>query len=140
MPSNRILVDSSYLFAFFDGENKRHEDALLVAKVFQGQFVVPYVVLTEVAYLFKREGGVPAVLKFLDGLSVMRPQLEIVTPADLTRSRDIMAQYADAKLDFVDCCIMALSERMNIVQVCTLDHRDFSIFRPKHVNHLELLP
>jgi len=51
-----------------------------------------------------------------------------------------MQQYASANLDFVDCCIMALSERLNIVQVGTLDRRDFSIFRPKHVDYLEILP
>jgi hypothetical protein len=85
-PSNKVLVDSGYLYAFFQEGDDNHERAVLVADVYSGQFVVPYVVLTEVAYLCKRDGGVPAVLKFLDGLTIMRPQLEIVTPADLTRS------------------------------------------------------
>lgn len=48
--------------------------------------------------------------------------------------------YQSARFDFVDCCIMALSERLNITQVCTLDRRDFSIFRPGHCPFLELLP
>jgi hypothetical protein len=51
-----------------------------------------------------------------------------------------MTQYADANLDFVDCCIMALSERLQVRQICTLDRRDFSIFRPTHCDYLELLP
>jgi uncharacterized protein len=140
MPLSKILVDSSYLYAFFDEKNEKHEDAVLVADLYQGQFVVPYVVLTEVAYLFNREGGVPAVLKFLDGLTTMQPQLETVLISDLIRAREIMAAYKDSKLDFVDCCIMALSERFNITQVCTFDHRDFNIFRPKHTSYLEILP
>lgn len=51
-----------------------------------------------------------------------------------------MQQYASANFDFVDCCIMALTERLNVTQVGILDRRDFSIFRPQHVNHLEILP
>jgi hypothetical protein len=35
---------------------------------------------------------------------------------------------------------MALSERLQITQVCTFDRRDFSIFRPTHYDYLELLP
>ena len=64
----------------------------------------------------------------------------LYSPHDLTRIGEIMTQYADANLDFVDCCIMTLSERLTITQICTLDHRDFSIFRPEHCNYLELLP
>jgi len=48
--------------------------------------------------------------------------------------------YADARLDFVDCCIMALTERLDIRRVATFDRRDFSIFRPNHGDYLELLP
>lgn len=65
---------------------------------------------------------------------------EILTSADFIRMREIMTDYRDAKFDFVDCSLMALSERLNITQICTLDKRDFSIFRPKHVPHLYLLP
>ncbi len=59
---------------------------------------------------------------------------------DLRRARQIMQQYEKADLDFVDCCIMALSERLKITSVYTFDRRDFVIFRPTHVDYLELLP
>jgi predicted nucleic acid-binding protein len=140
MPLSKILVDSSFLYAALDEQNVKHEDAILIADLYSGQFVVPYVVLTEVAYLCNREGGQPAVLRFVDRLTIMQPQLEIVSFDDLARVREIMATYADSRLDFVDCCIMALSERLNITQVCTFDHRDFNIFRPRHISHLEILP
>jgi predicted nucleic acid-binding protein len=51
-----------------------------------------------------------------------------------------MEQYADARLDFVDCCIMALAERLDINQICTFDRRDFVIFRIANGEALELLP
>ena len=52
----------------------------------------------------------------------------------------IMRQYASAAFDYTDAAIMALSERLNITQLYTFDHRDFRIFRPQHTAFLELLP
>lgn len=51
-----------------------------------------------------------------------------------------MRQYRDAGLDYTDTAIMALSERLNIKEVYTFDHRDFSVFRPKHCPALVMLP
>ena len=140
MPLDEILVDSGFLYALYDRDDEDNADASAVAELYSGKFIIPYVVLTEVAYLFRRAGDVRAVVRFLDALVKGNYQFEIVSPGDLTRARDIMVQYADAKLDFVDCCIMALSERLNITQVCTLDQRDFNIFRPKHCPYLEIMP
>ncbi|SRR5260221_2260743 len=52
----------------------------------------------------------------------------------------IMRTYASAELDFVDCAVMALAERLNIKQVLTYDRRDFGIVRPAHCEFLTLLP
>jgi predicted nucleic acid-binding protein len=97
-------------------------------------------VLTETAFLFRRAGGIPAQVAFLDAIVAARLDLIALELNDLARARDIMDFYQSARFDFVDCCIMALSERLNITQVCTLDRRDFSIFRPGHCPFLELLP
>lgn len=140
MPLSKILIDSSYLYALFDEKNERFDEAVLVATLYQGHFAIPYVILTEVAFLFNRQGGTPSVIKFLDALVIMQPQFESVLISDLVRAREILATFQPTRLDFVDCCIMALSERLNVTQVCTFDHRDFSIFRPTHVSHLEILP
>jgi uncharacterized protein len=140
MPMQKILVDSGFLYALYDRNDPDHEEAAAVADLYSGQFIIPYVVLTEAAYLFRRAGEARAVVRFLDALLQAKYEYEIVSPDDLSRARDIMAQYADARLDFVDCCIMALAERLNITQVCTFDHRDFEIFRPRHIATLDILP
>ncbi len=140
MPPRKILVDSSFLYALFDEDEVGHASAVIVAKLYQGRFVLPYVVLTETAYLFNRARGVPGVLKFLVELMKMDAQFEGILEVDLVRIHEIMSIYRDARLDFVDCCIMALAERLNIVEVCTFDQRDFTIFRPKHIQRLEILP
>ena len=137
---SKMLVDSSFLYPLFEENNRRHEAVITIAELYSAQMIVPYVVLTETAFLFRRAGGVPAVMGFIQALIASRVQFEIVTVDDLNRASEIMAAYPEAELDFVDCCIMALSERLNITEVCTLDRRDFSIFRPRHCAYLEILP
>jgi uncharacterized protein len=140
MPPNKILVDSSFLIAFYDRNAIQHANVKEIATLYRGQFLVPQVTLTEVVHLWKRAVGIHEAIQFLEEFNNSRPDLQDVTVPDLRRAKGIMPQYVDARLDFVDCCIMALSERLNITQVGTFDRRDFSIFRPKHIDYLELLP
>ncbi len=67
-------------------------------------------------------------------------EIQALTEPDMARMQQIMEQYQDASFDFTDSAIMALAERLNITRVCTFDRRDFSIFRPRHCDYLELLP
>lgn len=140
MPLSKLLVDSSFLIALYDQDSDVYREVKEIAKLYRGQFLVPQVVLTEVLYLLKRETGVEGTVTFLEEFSKSQPELQEKTVEDLRRVQAIIQQYASAKLDFVDCCIMALSERLNVTQVCTLDQRDFSIFRPEHCDYLEILP
>lgn len=140
MTQSKLLVDSGFLYALYDRGDKNNEAVSAVAELYAGELIVPYVVLTETAFLFRRAGEVPSVVRFLKALVKGHYQYEIVSPNDLTRAGNIMVQYVSANLDFVDCCIMALSERLKVTQVCTLDRRDFSIYRPPHCDYLELLP
>ena len=72
-------------------------------------------------------------------LTQSTPFLSLATD-DYTRAVEILSAYQDVPLDFVDCCITALTERMNITRICTFDRRDFMIIRPSHTDYFELLP
>jgi hypothetical protein len=134
------LIDSSFLYALYSSKDDSHAATMRIASDPQMIGVVPEVILPEVTFLFLREGGVKAVVEFLDQFAAANMSLQSINRTDIHRAKNIMATYLDARLDFVDCVIMALSERMNIDTVCTLDRRDFSIFRPVHCDYLSLLP
>jgi predicted nucleic acid-binding protein len=140
MVAHKVLVDSSFLYVLYNRNDPKHQAAQQVARVSAQVFVIPDVVLTEVAFLFRRAGGVMAVARFLDTLVRTNPQLEPVTAADLERARTVMMQYASANLDFVDCCIIALAERLGITELCNFARPDRSIARLKDGTFLELLP
>jgi uncharacterized protein len=114
MSPSKILVDSSFLIALYDRDADEYEACREIAKLYRGQFLLPQVALTEVIYLLKRDTGVRGAVSFFNEFNDSHPNLQDIIVEDLWRVKEIMQQYESAKLDFVDCCIMALSERLNI--------------------------
>lgn len=138
--NNKILIDTSFMVAVYYPEDKFHLSAMGFANQSIYAALFPEVALTETCFLLRRNAGLLSVQYFLDDLQAEETSIQSLTLLDIKRARDIMTEYATAKFDFVDCCLMALSERLNITRICTFDRRDFSIFRPKHCDYLELLP
>lgn len=137
---DELLIDSSFLYALFNQDDRNHARALQFASQNTANLYVPDVTLPEVTFLIARDGGVQSVAAFLAGFTGAGMKLLCLTGDDLSRAGTIMLDYQDARFDFVDCSIMAISERLKISRVCTFDRRDFSIFRPQHCDYLLLLP
>lgn len=137
---SRVLIDSSFLIALNCPQDKNHDCVRQLVEDDSRLRLIPDVALTEVAYMLRAQFGVSRVVSFLEALNAELARLEPVTLADVNRARQIMLMYADARLDLVDCCIVALAERLNIEHIRTLDRRDFSMIRPALVGFLQLLP
>ena len=101
---------------------------------------LPQSVLTESAYMITREEGDRTTAEWLKGLRFSKYQVIALEDNDIERAADLLKQYADAELDFVDATIIAIAERLNITTVLTIDRRDFSMIRPSHATHFDLLP
>lgn len=138
---NQILMDSSFVAALNNPKDKYHITARrFVAANGNNKYLLPDIVIPEVAFVLHRTGGALAVVHFLEDMVMSKTQLQSLMLVDIDRAREIKVAYPKAEFDVVDCCIMALSERLNIQQICTYDRRDFAIFRPTHCDYLELLP
>ena len=81
-----------------------------------------------------------AAADFVSTLANTELTLETPLSDDYLRAAEILRQYADARLDFVDALIVAQAERLNISRLLTLDRRDFNLIRPRHCLNFELLP
>lgn len=134
------ILDTSFLFALTDLSDRNHDRVLTIAQTINEPLVLPAVVLPEVCYLIASRLGHRAMRQFLSNLVANNVQLEPLTPDDLKRVNEILEQYADSQLDFVDAAIVTIAERINITRILTLDRRDFTLFRPKHCDYFELLP
>jgi len=135
-----LIADSNFVYALYNANDIHHQAGMSLLSQNTEVMLVPDVVLPEVSYLITRDIGHSGMRTFLEYFMQLDVQLEAVGMQDLARVRDIVSAYADARFDIVDCCILAIAERLNITRIATFDRRDFSIFRPQHCDFLELLP
>lgn len=135
-----FIADSNFVYALYNASDIHHRDAMSFLSQNTEVMLVPDVVLPEVSYLIARDIGHSGMQTFLERFMQLDVQLEAVGMEDLARVRDIVSAYADARFDIVDCCIMAIAERLDITRIATFDRRDFSIFQPRHCDFLKLLP
>ena len=135
-----VIVDSSFIYSLFSRKEPMHYSAVRFAISNTDKMLIPTVIFPEVSYLFVRDFGYGGIQVFLRSLQAIDAKFVDVAREDLSRIRQITETYASAEFDIVDCCIMALAERLQIRRIATFDRRDFSIFRPRHCDFLELLP
>jgi uncharacterized protein len=135
-----VLLDSGFLLASLNSSEAEHQATIEVLKGIREPIVLPIPAITEVAYLLARDIGSDAASDFISSLAATELILEAPLAEDYVRSAEILRQYADANLDFVDALIAATAERLNIKQLLTLDRRDFQLIRPNHCDSFELRP
>lgn len=59
---------------------------------------------------------------------------------DYRRCIDLIETYSDLGLGLVDASIVTAAERLGIATIATLNRRDFSVVRPRHLEAFELIP
>lgn len=134
------LIDSGFLYALVDERDLHSSPAKQIVGTLREEIVLPVPAITETAYFVSRNLGPEALAKFVKSIPNMGLILESPTIGDYLRSAEVLEKYNDANLDFVDACIVAIAERLNITKILTIDRRHFSIFRPKHCDAFEILP
>jgi uncharacterized protein len=133
------LADTSFVVAVSIATDRMHKACTAVYHQ-QQVIYLPQSTLAEVAYMLGREGGNSEVVEFLRRLPKSRFRLITLEPEDIARAAELLNQYADSRLDFVDASIVAIAERLQLTRILTLDSRDFTLVRPRHAEHFELLP
>jgi len=102
--------------------------------------IVPITVLPEVDYLVSRRMGTHVAASLMEHIATGELHVEQIMQADLLRSIELMRQYADNSIGFVDASIVAVAERLGIRKILTVDRRHFGQIRPLHAPALEILP
>ena len=133
------LLDTGVLLAAIAENDALHEICALALDE-EPDLLLPEVVLPELAYLLIRDMGYAPLVGFLRSVATGDLPTVSLKPTDFERAAELVEKYADAHIDFVDCAIVALAERLNITRVLTVDRRHFSLFRPRHCQTIEIVP
>lgn len=137
--NEKSLYDTGFLFAVFDVADAYHEECSAAFDI-ERNVLLPEVVIPESSYLILRSLGYAKLIKFLRAAGAGEFTFVRTEPRDLSRAAEILEKYADAKVDFVDCVIVAIAERLNIERISTVDRRHFNLFRPAHCEFFEIVP
>lgn len=135
-----ILVDTGPLVAAANLADTHHAASVAALAGARPPRLVPGLVIAEVSYLLARDAGSAVEAEFLRSFATGFLAIADLTVADLDRSAELVEQYADLHLGATDACLVALAERLGIVELATLDRRHFNIVRPRHVDALTLIP
>lgn len=134
------VVDTGVVLALATAGDPRHDDVSRVIASHVGGLILPDPVLFESAQLVGRRYGSRAEARLIRYLAVSAWRRVSVADADVDRVAELLDGYADANIGFIDAAIVAIAERLGSTRLYTLDRRDFSIIRPRHVAAFEILP
>ena len=134
-----MITDTGVVYASMDRADPSHRACVALLQQTGNPLLVPSPVLVELDWLGDAR-GVPVLDATLD--SVESGSIEVIdlSPADYTRIRELCRQYRDLGLGMVDASVVAVAERLGEETIATLDHRHFSVVRPRHVTAFTLVP
>jgi predicted nucleic acid-binding protein len=132
-----LVIDTGVLVAAVRRDEPEHEACRSLLAETTERRVVPAPVVVEVDYHLRGTAAWFALLHDVEqgGLTVADTH-----PGDYARVAALQEQYTDLRVGFVDCAVLAAVERLGEDKLATLDHRHFTVLRPRHVAALRLLP
>jgi predicted nucleic acid-binding protein len=121
----RVLIDTGPLIAWIDAADTHHAAVRELLDGFRGELVSTWPVLTETCHLLP-EHLVSPFLRWVGsgGLTVAE-----IPPAALLALADRMDKYSDLPMDLADASLIWLADTLGLLDVVTLDRRDFGIYR-----------
>lgn len=123
---NAALIDAGPLIAFYDAGDVWHAQTLKFFENYRGQLITSGAVITEVMWLLASDNRVQN--EFLNDLYQRLYTVEPFVPQDFEYIKSLNLQYRDMSADFADLSIVAISVRLGIKRVVSLDS-DFDIYK-----------
>jgi hypothetical protein len=135
----RALVDSGALVALVNRADRHHRHGAEWFRSFRGQMLTTEAVITETAYVLAASAEHQrAALAWVQRARNAR-LLQVFAVEDHAALARIMARYADLPCDYADATLIALAEASGVMQIATIDQRDFSVYRARGRKRFRIL-
>jgi predicted nucleic acid-binding protein len=129
-----IIVDAGPLIALFRARDRQHEVARAAIESNPALLLSTWPVLTEACHFLRQEGK-RALVAFIRRGAL---RLESLTRDDLPRLDELLARYE--QMDLADASLVILAEKTGVLEMLTLDKRDFETYRTRTGKRFKLLP
>jgi predicted nucleic acid-binding protein len=135
-----LLVDTNIFFAGADRRSARHGECASLLREHREELASSVPVIAETSWLILDRLGAGSRAEFLRTVSGGKLTAVELTATDRQRCVELVEGYADLRLDLMDASLIAIAERLGLTTIATLNHRDFTVVRPRHTEALELIP
>ena len=123
----QALLDTGPWVALIDKSETMHKKCFKWLQDFSGELYTTEAVLTEVMYLLNFSTA--AQLSALDFVIKGAVNLVPSTKYSLKKVQKLMDKYSDLPMDFADATLVTLAEETQLLNICTLDKKDFILYR-----------
>ena len=124
-----IVVDTSAIIALLDARDRNHDAVRRWLGGEERDLVTTPLVVAEVDHLVGARGGRAAQAAFREDL-VAGAYLVEWWPGAVAAAVPVAEAYADNDLGLTDASLVALADRVETVDIATLDERHFRAVRP----------
>jgi predicted nucleic acid-binding protein len=126
VPIKQALIDAGPLIAYYDAGDEWHATAKKFMENYRGQLITSEPIITEVMWNLKADYRVQN--EFLTDLLKETFTVEPLVLTDFKYLSDLNEKYSDLPGDFAYLSIVALSTRLKILDVASIDG-DFDLYR-----------
>jgi predicted nucleic acid-binding protein len=123
-----IVVDTSIIVAYMNAGDDHHEAVAGWLDDAEDDLATTPLIVAEADHLISARGG-PAALRALRADLVAGAYLVDWWPAAITSAVNVAERYADTGLGLADASLVALAERLDTINIATLDERHFRAVR-----------
>ncbi|MCL4446506.1 MAG: PIN domain-containing protein [Actinobacteria bacterium] len=135
-----VVVDTGVLLAAADRDDTDHLACAEVLRGHRGELWVPAPVVPECAWQIERNVGPAAEGAFVRHIASGQFKVVDLSTADYERCAELIETYADLGLGLVDASVVTVAENIGSRMLATLNRRDFTVIRPRHIDGFELIP
>jgi predicted nucleic acid-binding protein len=135
-----LILDSGVLIAALDRDDREHDRCRALIESVHEPLVIPGPTLPEVDYVLGEHVGPAPMIGLIGEIAAGAFAVADLDGDDYVRIAELLDRYADLEVGFVDAAILSITERLEEPKLATLDHRHFSVMRPRHVDALDLMP
>lgn len=132
------ILDAGPLLAAFDRSDSDHRASATVLLRRDLDFVVPALVVAEVAHFVGERLGQGQEAAFIRSLT--RFEIEAPTVGEWELIADLVTRYADFPLGAIDAATVVLADRLETDLIVTLDRRHFGAVQSPMGRRFRLLP
>ncbi len=132
------ILDASVLYAVVDADDDDHDRCREVLERADLEFIIPSLVVAEVAYLVGKRLGPTIEAAFVRSLRDY--EVEAPQPDDWASIADMVDRYSNFPLGSADASVAVLADRLGTDLIATLDRRHFRALRSSHGTAYRLLP